>query len=77
MQSLLYLTESANAYYRTGKLHLALKRYTAIQKVIQSINSWLLSSYNFFSQAFNEFEDDQYDFHGYNLRKFTVNVYLT
>ncbi|KAF8726593.1 hypothetical protein AX14_007666 [Amanita brunnescens Koide BX004] len=59
MQSLLYLTESANAYYRTGKLNLALKRYMAVQK------------------AFNEYEDDQYDFHGYNLRKFTVNVYLT
>ncbi|KAF5383319.1 hypothetical protein D9615_004982 [Tricholomella constricta] len=26
---------------------------------------------------FNEVEDDQYDFHGYNLRKFTLNIYLT
>ncbi|KAF8624974.1 hypothetical protein AX15_005610 [Amanita polypyramis BW_CC] len=58
MQSLLFLTESADAYYRAGKLNLALKKYTAIQK------------------AFNEFEDDQYDFHGYNIRKFTINVYL-
>ncbi|KAK2461025.1 hypothetical protein APHAL10511_006966 [Amanita phalloides] len=58
MQSLLYLTELANAYYRIGKLNIALKKYTAIHKV------------------FNEFDDDQYDFHGYNLRKFTINVYL-
>jgi len=34
MQSLLYLTESANSYYRAGKLNLALKKYAAIQKVI-------------------------------------------
>lgn len=27
-------------------------------------------------KVINDFEDDQYDFHGYNLRKFTVNIYL-
>ncbi|KAF7761513.1 hypothetical protein Agabi119p4_9505 [Agaricus bisporus var. burnettii] len=27
-------------------------------------------------KVFETFEDDQYDFHGYNLRKFTVNIYL-
>ncbi|KAF9788345.1 NMDA receptor-regulated protein 1a [Thelephora terrestris] len=27
-------------------------------------------------KAFNEFEDDQYDFHGYSLRKFTINIYM-
>lgn len=27
-------------------------------------------------KVIENFEDDQYDFHGYNLRKFTVNIYL-
>jgi peptide alpha-N-acetyltransferase len=27
-------------------------------------------------QIFDEIEEDQYDFHGYNLRKFTINAYL-
>jgi len=27
-------------------------------------------------QVFDEIEDDQFDFHGYNLRKFTINIYL-
>lgn len=27
-------------------------------------------------QVFEEFEDDQFDFHGYSLRKFTINIYL-
>ncbi|KAI0938433.1 hypothetical protein AcW1_001835 [Taiwanofungus camphoratus] len=58
MQSLLYLTEEADAQLRKGNLGLALKRYTAVQKV------------------FDELEDDQFDFHGYSLRKFTINVYL-
>lgn len=28
------------------------------------------------NQIFDEIEDDQYDFHGYSLRKFTVSIYL-
>ncbi|KAK7036634.1 hypothetical protein VNI00_011567 [Paramarasmius palmivorus] len=58
MQSLLYLLEEADARNRSGKLHLALKKYVAVQKI------------------FSEFEDDQYDFHGYSLRKFNINIYL-
>jgi len=27
-------------------------------------------------KVIENFEDDQYDFHGYNLRKFTINIYL-
>ncbi|PFH47386.1 hypothetical protein AMATHDRAFT_152156 [Amanita thiersii Skay4041] len=57
MQSLLYLMEEANAEYRAGRLHLALKKFRAVHKV------------------FSEFGDDQYDFHGYNLRKFIINIY--
>ncbi|KAF9443854.1 N-terminal acetyltransferase A, auxiliary subunit [Macrolepiota fuliginosa MF-IS2] len=58
MQSFLYILEEANAHRINNKLNLALKKYMAVVKVIES------------------FEDDQYDFHGYNLRKFTVNIYL-
>ncbi|KAK0446042.1 NMDA receptor-regulated protein 1-domain-containing protein [Desarmillaria tabescens] len=58
MQSLLYLIEEADAQNRIGKINLALKKYTAIQKI------------------FDEIEDDQYDFHGYSMRKFTINIYL-
>lgn len=27
-------------------------------------------------QVFDEIDDDQFDFHGYNLRKFTISIYL-
>ncbi|KAH9941133.1 N-terminal acetyltransferase A, auxiliary subunit [Epithele typhae] len=57
MQSLIYLTEEADAYLRNDNLAMALKRYEAISKV------------------FDAFEDDQFDFHGYCLRKFTINIY--
>ncbi|KAL0572589.1 hypothetical protein V5O48_009367 [Marasmius crinis-equi] len=58
MQSLLYILEQADSQLGSGKLHQALKKYVAVQKM------------------FNEFEDDQYDFHGYALRKFNINIYL-
>ncbi|KZT28069.1 N-terminal acetyltransferase A, auxiliary subunit [Neolentinus lepideus HHB14362 ss-1] len=58
MQSLLYLIEDGNAHNRNGNLGMALKRYTAIQKV------------------FNDYEDDQFDFHSYSIRKFTILIYL-
>jgi hypothetical protein len=35
-----------------------------------------LKKYVAAAKIFETFEDDQYDFHGYNLRKFTVNIYL-
>ena len=28
------------------------------------------------TQVFNDIEDDQYDFHGYSIRKFMLNAYL-
>ena len=28
------------------------------------------------TQVFNDIEDDQYDFHGYSIRKFILNAYL-
>ncbi|KAJ7637139.1 NMDA receptor-regulated protein 1-domain-containing protein [Roridomyces roridus] len=35
-----------------------------------------LKKYMAIKKVFDEIEDDQYDFHGYSLRKFTVNIYL-
>ena len=35
-----------------------------------------LKKYHSLQKIFNEFEDDQFDFHGYSLRKFAVNIYL-
>ena len=35
-----------------------------------------LKRYTSIQKLFNEFEDDQFDFHGYSLRKFTINIYL-
>ncbi|KAF5351177.1 hypothetical protein D9756_008406 [Leucocoprinus leucothites] len=43
------------------------------------INSKLnlaLKKYMAVVKVIDNFEDDQFDFHGYNLRKFTLNVYL-
>ncbi|EKM56495.1 uncharacterized protein PHACADRAFT_253657 [Phanerochaete carnosa HHB-10118-sp] len=35
-----------------------------------------LKRYTSIQKLFSEFEDDQFDFHGYSLRKFTINIYL-
>ncbi|TFK20657.1 N-terminal acetyltransferase A, auxiliary subunit [Coprinopsis marcescibilis] len=35
-----------------------------------------LKKYFATKKIFDEIEDDQYDFHGYNLRKFTITIYL-
>ncbi|KAF7350445.1 hypothetical protein MVEN_01349700 [Mycena venus] len=35
-----------------------------------------LKKYMAVNKVFDDFEDDQYDFHGYSIRKFTVNIYL-
>ncbi|KAI0634817.1 NMDA receptor-regulated protein 1a [Trametes polyzona] len=58
MQSMLYLTEEADAQLRNGNLPMALKKYNTIV------------------QVFKDFYDDQFDFHGYSVRKFLINSYL-
>ncbi|KAF8999086.1 NMDA receptor-regulated protein 1-domain-containing protein [Cyathus striatus] len=35
-----------------------------------------LKKFEAIRKIFDEIEDDQYDFHGYNIRKFTLNIYL-
>jgi N-alpha-acetyltransferase 15/16, NatA auxiliary subunit len=35
-----------------------------------------LKRYHAIQKVFDEVEDDQYDFHGYALRKSTVNTYM-
>ena len=76
MQSLLFLLEEADAQRRLGKPNLALKRYMAVKMVrspSQTLSCFILIPS---IQVFDEIEDDQFDFHGYNLRKFTMNIYL-
>lgn len=75
MQSLLFLTEDGDSHNRSGRLAMALKRYVAVQKV-RDMCSYRRSKAEVLCQTFNEFEDDQYDFHGYSLRKFTINIYM-
>ncbi|KAL0058545.1 hypothetical protein AAF712_014768 [Marasmius tenuissimus] len=58
MQSLLYLMEITDSHLAGGTLHMALKKYVAVQNLL------------------NKLEDDQYDFHGYSLRKFNIYIYL-
>ena len=36
-----------------------------------------LKKYMAVKKIYDDIEDDQYDFHGYNLRKFTLNAYLS
>ncbi|KAF8970163.1 NMDA receptor-regulated protein 1-domain-containing protein [Flammula alnicola] len=35
-----------------------------------------LKRYMAVKKVFDDYEDDQFDFHGYNLRKFTINIYI-
>ena len=71
----MFLTEDGDSHNRSGRLAMALKRYVAVQKV-RNISSCRRSTAKASSQTFNEFEDDQYDFHGYSLRKFAINIYM-
>lgn len=71
----MFLTEDGDSHNRSGRLAMALKRYVAVQKV-REINSCHRSITKASNQTFNEFEDDQYDFHGYSLRKFAINIYM-
>ena len=72
---MMFLTEDGDSHNRSGRLAMALKRYVAVQKV-RDILLCCWSKAEASTQTFNEFEDDQYDFHGYSLRKFTINIYM-
>lgn len=58
MQSLWYLTEDGEAYWRQGKLGLALKRFHAVY------------------DAFELWQEDQFDFHSFSLRKGQIRAYM-
>jgi len=53
-----YELEWAQSQYRQGRLGLALKKFTAIEK------------------HFQEFIEDQFDFHTYCIRKMTLRAYV-
>ncbi|KAK7439356.1 hypothetical protein VKT23_017581 [Stygiomarasmius scandens] len=69
MQSLLYLLEEADAHQRNFDLSFL----TGAQG--QELGM-ALKKYLAVQKIFSEIQDDQYDFHGYCLRKFTISVYL-
>lgn len=77
MQSSFYFIEEAEAYMRTGKLNMALKRFHGIAKVPSHL---LITRADLYSQCalqlFDDHEEDQYDFHSYALRKYTFNAYI-
>jgi N-alpha-acetyltransferase 15/16, NatA auxiliary subunit len=76
MQSLLFLLEEADAQLRDGKPHLALKKYMAVKMVSSPLSILFCFVLMPLIQVFDEIDDDQFDFHGYNLRKFTISIYL-
>jgi lipopolysaccharide biosynthesis regulator YciM len=79
MQCSWYLLEEGDAYKRAGNLPMAVKRYEQVisvriafvRKVLHQLKFCVLSTI----QVFQEFEDDEYDFHTYSLRKLTLNAY--
>jgi len=81
MQCSWYLLEEGDAYKRAGNLPMAVKRYEQVISVRTTFTSDsrtqadnALSCFPC-TQVFQEFEDDEYDFHTYSLRKLTLNAY--
>lgn len=58
MQCMWYLYEDGEAYYRQGKLSLALKRFKTIYDI------------------FDVWQEDQFDFHSFSLRKGQIRAYI-
>ncbi len=77
MQCMWFQTELAHAYHRMGKLGEALQKLHEIDKVRRSIQAGLCFSFLSSSlQHFCDIIDDQFDFHGYTMRKVTLRAYL-
>ncbi|KAL6717913.1 hypothetical protein ACLMJK_003998 [Lecanora helva] len=58
MQCVWYITEDGEAYFRQGKLGLALKRFTSVASI------------------FEIWQEDQFDFHSFSLRKGQIRAYV-
>ena len=83
MQCMWFQTELAHAYHRMGKLGEALQKLHEIDKVSRYKTSCSIFQRNcndFFVlcsvQHFGDIIDDQFDFHGYTMRKVTLRAYL-
>ncbi|KAK4688996.1 N-alpha-acetyltransferase 15/16, NatA auxiliary subunit, partial [Tremellales sp. Uapishka_1] len=75
MQCLWFLHEEGDAYRRSGNLGMALKRYQATATV--SCPFALVAGDELTTvQVFQDYEDDQYDFHTYCLRRMTLSAYV-
>ena len=81
MQCSWYLLEEGDAYKRAGNLPMAVKRYEQVisvrivfkRELAHKFKKW--HPVSSIPQVFQEFEDDEYDFHTYSLRKLTLNAY--
>lgn len=58
MQCMWFLTEDGEAYFRQGRLGLALKRFKSIYDI------------------FDVWQEDQFDFHNFSLRKGQIRAYI-
>jgi N-alpha-acetyltransferase 15/16, NatA auxiliary subunit len=65
-----FALEDGEAYLRQGKYGLALKRFHTIWKVTPSFQ-WEINR-----QHFDDWEEDQYDFHTYSFRKGPIRDYI-
>lgn len=78
MQCLWILQEEAESYVRQKKYARALKRYHQMFKVsacgMSAGSGVVLTRYHL--QLFTDIEEDQYDFHGYCVRKGTLRSYV-
>jgi len=76
MQCLTFMIEEGNAQLREGKLGSALRRYKSVQDVSSSYSESSTTSLTLVFQTFNDIENDQFDFHNYSLRRYSMNIYL-
>ncbi len=79
LQCLWYLQEEGDAYKRSGNLAMAWKRYQAVAKVSRYVRLLFLFGHLTLCsyQVFDDYEDDQYDFHTYCLRRMTLSAYIS
>jgi len=74
MQCLWFLLAEGDSFRRQGKYNLALKRYHTIEKVCSDNPSRDLSDADHVIQIFSEIHEDEFEFHQYCMRKFTLRA---
>jgi hypothetical protein len=71
-----FLMQEGEAFWRAGKLPMALKRFNAIAQVSSNTCTVCFELISFgLYQIFDDMWDDQFDFHSYCIRRYTLNTY--